>query len=498
MTDLTHLLRRGAEEPALPLDLPAVLRRSRQLSRRRTAMRGVSALAALSVAGLATVAVTQGTRRDVLTPAAPTPPAATPLRTVDVVFSSGCADLRSVQRTVPANQEPLRATLQQLFAGPTEQERQLGTTSVSFSTRTAPLLRSVHVAHERAYVDLVASVATGLQLGIPPGCDRSPFGEQIAVTLQKFPGVHGVVYALDGDPLAYAKAVGATCPATAAPASQCDPESFRATTTDPAASTTPCRDQDLLAVAAGGGSISNGFTGATIRLTNVGSSSCLLAARPTSLGTTDTPLPMKAPADDHASPHILRPGGVVAFEIASMRLQGSGNCLRPAPAAASTPKQLVIKFDQTSAAIVAGRIGGGQFTLACWPIHVGGLYTPDAASAPGPNALWPADAGGPNAGACESYPGPEVLVEVNPDTAMPRCSIIRPDQRLRVRNTSNRFSQLGRAVIMWFAGYPARTVQVGADTVFAQPAGQYLAPGVHYLRLSLYAGSGGAEIWLQR
>jgi hypothetical protein len=268
-------------------------------------------------------------------------------------------------------------------------------------------------------------------------------------------------------------------------------------TNGPSTSTPPCRDQDLIAVATGGGAISNGFTGASIRLTNVGTVTCQLPARPTSLGTTDMPLPTEPGVAPHRGPQTLPPGGVAAFEISSMRVPGSGDCLRLAPAGASSPKRLVIKFDQTSAAIVVGLIGGDPFTLDCWPVQVGDMYLPAPASAPGSDAVWPADSDSPVAGVCGSNPGPEVLIEVNPDVPMPRCTTIGPDQRLRVRNSSNRYSQSGRPVIVWFAGYPARTIPVGGETLFDRPAGQYLAPGVHDLRLSLYPGSGGAEIWLQ-
>jgi hypothetical protein len=80
---------------------------------------------------------------------------------------------------------------------------------------------------------------------------------------------------------------------------------------------------------------------------------------------------------------------------------------------------------------------------------------------------------------------------------MPRCQIVRADQRLRVRNTTNAFHQPGEVITVQFAGYPTRTVAIGEETVFDRPMGEYLAPGVHDVHLSVYRGSGGAEIWLK-
>jgi hypothetical protein len=260
--------------------------------------------------------------------------------------------------------------------------------------------------------------------------------------------------------------------------------------------TTPCLDQDLIAVATSGG-LSNGSSRATIRVTSVGAAACGLPARPRSLATLDTVLPTEPAASDEGGPQTLQPGQVVAFTITSVRLRGS-NCQQVAPAAARAPKWLAITFARDTSAVVVGLIGGGRFTLACWPVKVSRLYVPAASSAPGPHALWPADTEGPTAGVCGNAAGREAVIETMPDGPQPRCVIVRSDQRIRVRNTSNRSGQTGRPVVVWFAGYPGRTLAVGRDTVFDQPVGRYLVPGIHHLRLSLYPGSGGVEIWLKK
>lgn len=109
----------------------------------------------------------------------------------------------------------------------------------------------------------------------------------------------------------------------------------------------------------------------------------------------------------------------------------------------------------------------------------------------GPQSLVPA------AGACGRTAGSVVTVYVDPDVPEPRCTEVRPDQRLRVVNASNRFDQRGKTITVRWAPFASRTLPVGSISSYARPFGSYLARGVHGLRLSLYAG-GGAEIWLRQ
>jgi hypothetical protein len=133
----------------------------------------------------------------------------------------------------------------------------------------------------------------------------------------------------------------------------------------------------------------------------------------------------------------------------------------------------------------------------CFEEEAGGLAFATASPTRSAPDLWPADADGPVAGACGTAEGRYATVEANPDVPQPRCTIVRADQRLRVRNTTNRFNSPGEVITVQFAGYPTRTVAIGEETVFERPMGEYLAPGVHDVHLSVYRGSGGAEIWLK-
>lgn len=110
--------------------------------------------------------------------------------------------------------------------------------------------------------------------------------------------------------------------------------------------------------------------------------------------------------------------------------------------------------------------------------------------------LVPADREEPAAGICASATGPLAIVEVNPDTPIPRCLVVRPDQRLKVVNTSDRFGAPGTEVVVTMPGFAPRRLAIGAGTVFDRPFGDYLATGVHDLGLSLY-GEGGMSIWLK-
>lgn len=109
----------------------------------------------------------------------------------------------------------------------------------------------------------------------------------------------------------------------------------------------------------------------------------------------------------------------------------------------------------------------------------------------------PADARVPAAGACPRATAAQVVIDVNPDTPAPRCVIVSTLDHLKVVNTSNTYGQRGATVTVTWSRYPARTLPIGASTLYPAAFGTYLAPGVHFLHLSLYQGSGGAEIWLR-
>lgn len=112
-----------------------------------------------------------------------------------------------------------------------------------------------------------------------------------------------------------------------------------------------------------------------------------------------------------------------------------------------------------------------------------------------PGALAPPDAQAPAAGACQSGTDAPATIELNPDVPLPRCLIVRPDQPLRVVNTTARFGSPGQVVTVQLGTLPLRRLAPGASTTY-DALGDLLVPGVHRLKTSLYAGS-GPEIWLK-
>jgi hypothetical protein len=87
-------------------------------------------------------------------------------------------------------------------------------------------------------------------------------------------------------------------------------------------------------------------------------------------------------------------------------------------------------------------------------------------------------------------------VRLDPDTPDPRCIVVSSRQRVRVVNMSAGYGQQGKSITIRFAYFPPRVLRVRAATTFHLPVGNYLAPGVHDLHVSLYGG-GGPEIWLK-
>ena len=93
----------------------------------------------------------------------------------------------------------------------------------------------------------------------------------------------------------------------------------------------------------------------------------------------------------------------------------------------------------------------------------------------------------PAAGICAIFEGDIVEVTLNADVPDPRCSKVRPDQKLRVINKTQNTLEVS-------IGSFTTSLQPGAETNFDTPFGEYLAPGVHQLLVSPCCGP---EIWLE-
>ena|SRR5215212_11500074 len=89
---------------------------------------------------------------------------------------------------------------------------------------------------------------------------------------------------------------------------------------------------------------------------------------------------------------------------------------------------------------------------------------------------------------CDTWGTDVVTFTINPDTTMPRCLKVTAQEQLQVINRTS------TTVEIKLAHFDVQ-VASGATYTFAEPIGSYLAPGVHGVWMSCYAGY-GPEIWL--
>jgi len=90
--------------------------------------------------------------------------------------------------------------LGELFRGPTPAEKARGYTSL-FSESTSDILLNVRVAGGFAYVNL-KDIRYRLS-SVSASCGGAQFFAEVERTLKQIPGVHTVIYALEGDPEAF-------------------------------------------------------------------------------------------------------------------------------------------------------------------------------------------------------------------------------------------------------------------------------------------------------
>ena len=136
------------------------------------------------------------------------PPAPAEVMTVKLYFHKtsldsaldACRAVYPVDRTIPKTQGVARATLDQLFAGPTPEEEAQGYASV-FSSKTKSILKSVRIVDGTAYVDLV-----DIREIIPnasTSCGSAQFFSEVETTLKQFSTIQKVVYAIEGKPATF-------------------------------------------------------------------------------------------------------------------------------------------------------------------------------------------------------------------------------------------------------------------------------------------------------
>ena len=122
-----------------------------------------------------------------------------------------CSKVFPVKRTIPKTMAVARAALEQLFSGPTQEERARGFVSW-FSDETKSILLSVKVKNQRAYVnfkDLTGIPSLG---NATTSCGSAQFFSQVEKTLRQFPTIKHVFFAIEGDPQAFYEWMQMECP----------------------------------------------------------------------------------------------------------------------------------------------------------------------------------------------------------------------------------------------------------------------------------------------
>ncbi len=93
----------------------------------------------------------------------------------------------------------------------------------------------------------------------------------------------------------------------------------------------------------------------------------------------------------------------------------------------------------------------------------------------------------PASGICATFDSEIVTFTIHPDIPDPRCSLIRPEQKLQVVNAREETLNV-------ILGGRMAEIAPGESYLFDLPFGEYLAPGVHRIEVQPCCG---AELWLQ-
>ena len=109
------------------------------------------------------------------------------------------AKVYPVTRSIPKTSAVAKATLEQLFAGPTDAEKAQGFYS-DFSETTKTLLLSVNIKSRSAFLNLRDLTAVPGMGNFTTSCGGSNFFGQVENTLKQFPSIKKVFFAVEGDP----------------------------------------------------------------------------------------------------------------------------------------------------------------------------------------------------------------------------------------------------------------------------------------------------------
>lgn len=133
------------------------------------------------------------------------PPRDQPVSQFNVYFNNDdltdsmtvCDAVFPVPRSSPSTTDGAAAALDALFLGPTPEERSQGYRSL-FSERTAGLLIRLKIEAGTAYVDLHDKRREFS--GVTSSCGSAEFFSQIQRTLEEFPTIDRIIFAIEGSP----------------------------------------------------------------------------------------------------------------------------------------------------------------------------------------------------------------------------------------------------------------------------------------------------------
>ncbi len=108
-----------------------------------------------------------------------------------------CSKVYPVERIVPKTLGPAKVALEELFKGPSEEEKIQGYVSW-FSEKTKDILKSVKIENNTAYLDLkdIRQIIPGASAS----CGSAHFLAEVETTLKQFPIVNRVIIAIDARP----------------------------------------------------------------------------------------------------------------------------------------------------------------------------------------------------------------------------------------------------------------------------------------------------------
>ena len=121
-----------------------------------------------------------------------------------------CGKVKAVERTVPKTMAVAKASLHQLFRGPTAKENKAGLFSF-FSDKSKHILKGVEIKNGAAYVNFDKWILENLG-NATTSCGSASFISEVETTLKQFPTVKKVYFAIENDPEEFYGWMQGECP----------------------------------------------------------------------------------------------------------------------------------------------------------------------------------------------------------------------------------------------------------------------------------------------